>query len=287
MQKRRSFFYYLLTCFTGGVLFGQCKTATIYKSPAGYDFNKPGKIILNEALHEISGITFSKGNDTTLFAIEDEDGKLYAYTLANEKLSKLKFGKKGDYEDVTIFKDSIIAVLRSDGSILLFPLTEAGKEKTDSVQDFKRILPVGEYEGLAASDSSLYALCKDCPDNKASKVVSVLVLQMNAENHLQIIKTFPVDISMIQSTEAKGKIKFHPAALGKSPLTHEWFILSSVNKMLLILNEQWKVTSFVMLDPVLFKQPEGLAFNSKGDLYISNEGGTGTPGILLFRYQQK
>lgn len=287
MQKRRHFFYYLIICFAGGALFGQCKTAVIYKSPAGYNLNKPETIVLNEALHEISGITFSKGNDTTVFAIEDEDGKLYSYTLANEKLIKSKFGKKGDYEDVTIFKDSIIAVLRSDGSILLFPIADAGKEKIDSVQNFKNILPVGEYEGLAASGSNLYALCKNCPDDKTSKVVSVQVLQMKADNQLSIYKTFPVDISMIQSGEANGKIKFHPAAFGKNPLTHEWFILSSVNKMLVILNEQWKATSFILLDPALFKQPEGLAFNSKGDLYISNEGGTGAPNILLFRYQQK
>jgi uncharacterized protein YjiK len=91
---------------------------------------------------------------------------------------------------------------------------------------------------------------------------------------------------MIQSGAENGKIKFHPSALGKNPVTHEWFILSSVNKMLLVLDKQWKLTNFVRLNPSLFKQPEGLAFNSKGDLYISNEGGAEAPNILMFRYQQ-
>ena len=287
MQKRSLLFYYLLICFTVGALFSKCKNPVSYQSPAGYDFNKPEKIILNQDLQEISGITFSSGNDTVIFAIEDEDGKLYSCTIANAQISKSKFAKKGDYEDVTIFKDSMVAVLKSDGSILLFSLNSAGNEKIDSVQDYKSILPAGEYEGLAAADSNLYALCKDCPGDKPGKEASVRMLQMNADKQLSIVKTFPVNISMIQSGEANRKIKFHPSALGKNPLTHQWFILSSVNKMLLILDDQWKVTSFVMLDPALFKQPEGLAFNSKGDLYISNEGGAGAANILLFRYQER
>jgi hypothetical protein len=285
MQKCSSLYYYLLISFTLGALFCQCKNAISYKSPVGYDFNKPEKNILNQSLHEISGIAFSKGNDTSVFAIEDENGKLYSYTFANEQLRKSKFGKKGDYEDVTTFNDSMVAVLNSDGSILLFPIANTGYDNIDSVQSFESILPAGEYEGLAAADSNLYALCKDCPDDKPGKEVSVQVLQMNAGKQLSVVKTFPVDISMIQSGAENGKIKFHPSALGKNPVTHEWFILSSVNKMLLVLDEQWKLISFVVLDPSLFKQPEGLTFNSKGDLYISNEGGAGAANILAFRYQ--
>jgi hypothetical protein len=51
-----------------------------------------------------------------------------------------------------------------------------------------------------------------------------------------------------------------------------------------VLDEQWKVKAYYQLDPVLFKQPEGLAFGQKGDMYVSNEGGEGAANILLFRY---
>ena len=39
------------------------------------------------------------------------------------------------------------------------------------------------------------------------------------------------------------------------------------------------------LDPELFKQPEGLAFDRRGNMYISNEGGKGDANVLLFPYK--
>ena len=57
--------------------------------------------------------------------------------------------------------------------------------------------------------------------------------------------------------------------------------------MLLQLDEKWKLKAFFQLQPSVFNQPEGLAFNSKGDLYISNEGGEGAANILIFRYGTK
>jgi uncharacterized protein YjiK len=69
-------------------------------------------------------------------------------------------------------------------------------------------------------------------------------------------------------------------------LTREWYIISSVNKVLLVLNDQWKVKASYALDPVLFKQPEGLAFDRRGNMYISNEGGKGgDANVLLFAYK--
>ncbi len=67
------------------------------------------------------------------------------------------------------------------------------------------------------------------------------------------------------------KIVFHPSALAQNPLTREWFVLSSVNKLLVITDENWKVKSVYPLDPSVFNQPEGIAFDQQQNLYISNE----------------
>ena len=268
------------------LFFISCKNKQLYKSPLGYNINKPEKFILNSSLKEISGITFIKGKEDVMYAIEDEAGKLFTVTLGSDKLSHSKFSKKGDYEDVTILNSNLVTVLKSDGSLFTFSVNEIGKEKIDSVKEYENILPEGEYEGLFADSTKLIVLCKNCPDDKQKKEVSVYTLQQVRGDSLTIANTFKVDISMIQPKDENGKEKFHPSGIAKNPVTHEWYIISSVNKLLLILDEQWKATAFYPLDPALFKQPEGITFNSRGDLYISNEGGDGDGNILLFRYQK-
>ena len=269
------------------LLFISCKNKQLYKSPVGYDINKPEKFVMNSSLKEISGITFIKGKEDVMYAIEDEAGKLFSVTPGSDKLSYSKFGKKGDYEDVTILNDNLVTVLRSDGSLFTFSVNEIGKEKIDSVKEYENILPEGEYEGLFADSTNLIALCKNCPDDKQKKEVSVYTLQHVHGDSLTITNTFKVDISIIQPKDENGKEKFHPSGIAKNPVTHEWYIISSVNKLLLILDEQWKAKDYYPLDPSLFKQPEGITFNSKGDLYISNEGGEGDANILLFRFQKQ
>jgi uncharacterized protein YjiK len=253
-----------------------------YKSPAGYDLTKPEKFVLNNALHEISGISFLKENSDNIFAIEDEDGKLFNFTFATGNTSKVKFGKKGDYEDVTVFNDSSFVVLKSDGSLFMFPAPAVGIEKIDSVQEYKNILPEGEYEGLTAADGKLFALCKNCPGDKGKKEVSIYTIQQDTAGLLNIAGSFKIDISMVQ--EKGEKQKFNPSAIARHPVTKQWFIISSVNKLLVVLDEQWKVKELYPIDPSLFNQPEGITFSNNGDLYISNEGGVGSATILLYKY---
>lgn len=279
-RHKNNFACFLLGCL---IVLG-CNNAAQYKSPAGYDITKPEKFLMPQSLKEISGITFLKGNNDTIFAIEDEDGKLYFFSPGTEKTSYSKFGKKGDYEDVTVLNINTFAVLKSNGSLSLFPIAEIGKEKIDSVQEYENILPKGEYEGLFAADSKLYALCKNCSGDKEENEVSIYMLEATVGAGLSVAGSIKIDLSMIQPEEGKGKMKFHPSCIAKNPVTQEWYIISSVNKMLLVLNAQWKIIAYFSLDPALFKQPEGLAFNAKGDMYISNEGGDGTANILLFKY---
>lgn len=284
VASKHSITFLLLVFF----IMNSCKNVAQYRSPAGYNINKPEKFIMNEALHEISGITFIEGKKDTIFAIEDEKGKLFSFALGNENLSHLKFAKKGDFEDVTVLNNNMVSVLRSDGSLFLFPVAEIGKEKVDSLHEYDNILPEGEYEGLAGEDGKLYALCKNCMADNEKTEVSVYTLSQDSGKILSVNGSFKIDLSPIkpEDIKGKGKGKFHPSGLAKNPVTHEWFIISSVNKLLLLLDEQWKIKEYYTLDPSLFKQPEGIAFNSKGDVYISNEGGEGDANILLFRYQK-
>ena len=269
-------------------IFISCHDKAQYKGPTGYDINNPINFFMPNSLHEISGISFLNDNADSICAIEDETGKLFYFTLGSEKINHSKFEKKGDFEDVAVLNKNTVAVLRSDGSLFLFATNEIGEEKIDNVKEYDNILPEGEYEGLSAVDGKLFALCKKCMVDNEKKEVSVYTLQQNDSGMLAVSGSLKIDLSPIPSDEKKGngKGKFHPSCIAKNPITHEWYIISSVNKLLLVLDEQWKIKESFPLNPSLFKQPEGMAFNARGDLYVSNEGGEGTANVLVFKYRK-
>lgn len=269
-------------------IFFSCRDDAQYKGPVGYDINNPQKFDMPNALHEISGISFLKEATDSICAIEDEDGKLFYFVLGSTEIKHSKFGKKGDFEDVAVLNKKTVAVLRSDGSLFIFAAAEIGKEKIDSVQQYLNILPEGEYEGLTAYDGKLYALCKKCIIDDEKKEISLYTLAQDSNKILAVTGSLKIDLSPIKKeNKESGKGKFHPSCIAKNPLTHEWYIISSVNKLLVVLDEQWKITASFPLNPSMFKQPEGIAFNAQGDLYISNEGALGTANILVFRYHKQ
>ena len=256
------------------------------QGPPGYDLSAPKKYIMSESLHEISGICVLRGNGDTLYAIEDEKGKLYHFHLGDNRFPAYKFGNHGDYEDVTILNDAEFVVLRSDGSLFVFPLGLIRGGDNKGVQSYIHILPKGEYEGLYGdAGGKLIALCKNCAGDDQRDEVSGYVLQYGSAHKLAITDRFKVELPADKLHSIHKKIKFHPSALARHPITGEWYIVSSVNKVLVVLDGHWAVKGMYDLDPVLFKQPEGLAFDKHGNMYISNEGVQGNANVLYFAYK--
>ncbi len=275
-------------------------------SPPGYDLKTPQKFLMDEDLLEISGIVFLPGKDDSLYAIEDENGRLFYFSPADKSRPKyMKFGKSGDYEDVAVVDGNYFVVLRSDGSLYGIPAEELRaardelqaasdklqvikekKGKLANVEEYLNVLPEGEYEGLyGLPDGTLYALCKNCKTDDQKDGVTVFKLHHKKEGGFTVDSNFTIDVSNINLPKEQRRGKFHPSCLAQHPVTHEWYVISSVNKILLILDEQWKVKKAYSLKPSVFKQAEGLAFDSKGNMYVSNEGGDGNANVLLFRYE--
>jgi len=274
-------------CLSSGLV--GCSDPVPVSSPPGYHLGSPQKFVMSESLREISGIVTLRGNGDTLYAIEDEEGKLFYFHPGDGKPAYRKFGKRGDYEDVTILDNREFVVLRSDGSLFVFPLSLVGDGNMDNVEKYENILPAGEYEGLFGDDNGqLIALCKNCPDDDQRDEVSGYVLERSPANSsakpgpLTIAGHFKVDVSQLKQTSRKAK--FHPSCIARHPLTREWYIISSVNKILLVLDDHWKMKASYPLEPALFRQPEGLAFDKRGNMFISNEGGDGNAHVLLFKY---
>lgn len=253
------------------------------KSPAGYDLNSPVKYEMPPELLEISGIAFNNGDNSTIYAEQDEEGKIFYFRPGDKQVSHAKFGKKGDYEDVAVTGNYAV-MLRSDGTLYTFPLAEVKAGQISTIKEFKDLLPAGEYEGLHADNNTLYALCKQCPGSNHAKECTGYIFNLKADGTITKTGGFSIDVRKISALAGKGKLKFHPSALAKNPLTKQWYILSSVNKLLVVTDEHWSVQQTYPLNSK-FLQPEGMAFDRQGNLYISNEGDKVSDGnILLFKY---
>ena len=126
----------------------------------------------------------------------------------------------------------------------------------------------------------IYIICKDCANEK-SKTVSGYILQLGADGKISQNATFAVNEQEIENLIDDKKVNLRPSALAWNPRTNEWYIISSIGKLLVDADSNWKVTAAYKLNPALYHQPEGIAFDKDGNLYISNEGGDLHSGNIL------
>jgi hypothetical protein len=253
------------------------------ESPAGYDFNNPVTYTMPDELREISGITFRPGANDMMYAIQDEAGILFSWKNGEAKnLNQSEFGKHGDFEDIAITK-TYTFVLLSDGTLIQFPTTKLGASNIDSTREWKDILPMGEYESLYADagTNELYVLCKNCEVDKKVNAISGYILQLNENGELTLKSNFKINTVDIPDPGSKKKAKIRPSAMAFSHKANQWYILSSVNKLLIIADTNWKISQTIKLSPKFFPQPEGITFDSDHNLYISNEAGNTSAGTVL------
>jgi hypothetical protein len=263
--------------------FSACKPKLSYTSPKGYDLNHPEKFNMPESLHEISGIAFYHNRSDTVYSIQDEEGRFFRQAWGREKQEHTTFSTRGDYEDVAIL-DQTVMVLKSNGTLYTFPISEARKEKVENLKQWDNILPKGEYESIYADQqtSQVYLLSKNSKKDKKHHAMSGYIFTWDPlKKNLISSGDFSMDLSTLVEQEIILKTGLKASALTKNPHTGEWYILSSVNKLLVVATPDWKVKSIHHLNSSIFVQPEGLAFDDQMNLYISNEGDELSSGNIL------
>lgn len=253
-------------------------------SPSGYDLTKPILIKLPLELDEISGVAYY-AKDTSVFAIQDENGLLYKIYLNHpQDIQKWNYARGADFEDVVLVNETFF-VLTSNGDItgVKFP-------SEDSLQKSTFKFPFGdgnEFEILYydAAIQKLRLICKDCDADKKSFLTSYIfdpVTHQYSEDSRQI------NVTKIAELMGKNKVKFKPSAAAINPITKELYIVSAINKAIVVVDNNSGSPVALHHTNKEFKQPEGITFTPGGTMIISNEAADiGVANIMVFPYENK
>lgn len=227
----------------------------------------PGK------LEEISGIAFL---DTHRVAcIQDENGVIYIYNLNSQKIEKeIPFGSSGDYEGIAINGDTVY-VVESNGMIY-----EIGDFMNNpQLQEYQTGLSESnDVEGLfydKRKDRLLVALKEKDPYSKEYKgIYSFNLKQKKLEKEPAYKMTF--EEAVFKKVRKKNVQRIFKPSEVIVNRDGDIVVLEGEQPKLLVLDASGKAKELYFLNRDDFPQPEGLAYDPSGSLYISNEGNPAT-----------
>ncbi|MFD0975543.1 SdiA-regulated domain-containing protein [Salinimicrobium gaetbulicola] len=229
---------------------------------------------LPDELEEISGFAFVSA--VKVACIQDEDGTIFIFNLQTSEIEKeIDFSDSGDYEGITV-KGNTAYVLESNGDIY-------------QVQDFMNGPEVTKFETRLSSNNDVEGICLD---KSGTRLLMAIKEKDPVAKGYKGIYAFDLNLGKIQKDPAykitfedkvfKDKSKkeiqdvFKPSEIAIHPSSGEIYLTEGEDPQLLILEPTGKVKALYNLNKSDFPQPEGIAFDPSGNLYISNEGNPGT-----------
>lgn len=273
-----------------------CKSDESSGKKIGYDLNEPAEVlILEKKLTEISGLTLM---GHYLIAVEDEKGNIYLIDRTNGEIAeKADFWKDGDFEGIELVGSYLFA-LKSNGNLYRVEADNPNAEHTENYD--LGFSGNDNFEGLGYQPDTdkLLLASKRSPDAGTKEIYAISPDEISSG--LRARQVYIVDQAQLHEHQMKQKKRwidrfaqgiatanysFNPSGIAVHPHSGDIFILSSPNPQLLVLNKNWKIKSLMFLDPIKFKQPEGICFDPEGTLFIANEGREGKANILKFLKQ--
>ncbi len=255
-----------------------------YSLPKGYSADRMERVLLSEDLEEISGIAW---HENELLAIEDESSIIYRTDpLTGMILKKKKFEKNRDIEDLLVRNDTAW-VLRSNGN--LYRVVDFREKDSETVIFPFPISESRDLEALVADidEPIIWVFCKVCEWDEDPSRSSYFRFDLGTMEY-DSLPAGKIEKSQLKGLLPSGdldKLKIQPSAAAIHPITQDYFLLSSTGKWLMTLDKKLQPKSVHLLDPSLFKQPEGITFAPDGTLYISNEARDGRANFLIFSYR--
>ena len=277
----------LLLAVMLSLLLYQCRPAPepiVLKSPEGYNMRKTVQLKLPLELDEISGVAYSTG-DSSVFAINDEKGWLYKIKRGH-KIKTWKFSQGADFEDVVLL-DSAFFVLKSNGDIVRLSFNGSDTPAVQQYYFSEQGESKNEFEILYydSSKARLMLICKDCEMDKKH---SLTTFTFDPATGKYTGSPFTIDVQKIANAIGEEKMKFKPSAASINPKNGLLYIISAINKMIVVTDLNGNLWEACRIDPGIFKQPEGISFSPDGGMIISNESADiGVADILYFPYYKK
>lgn len=250
-----------------------------------YSMEEMTIVSLPADLKEISGLEWV-GEDQ-LWAVEDESAEIFQIDpKTGEIIQKMKFGKKADIEDLVVI-DGTAWVMQSNGDI--FRVTDPFGATSETTQFQFPSIGKRDMEAMLASETemALWIFCKECKIDRGMEESSAFrfdleTLQFDSMPFKRLERK---DFNPVFQNQESKSIKIQPAAAAFHPIEKKIYMISSSGNWLSILGADLTPLEVHWLDPILFKQPEGLTFDPAGNLYISNEAAGGLSNLLIFRYK--
>lgn len=279
-----------------------CKSAQTIRD-TGYDLSAPvGITELPDTLREISGITLL--DSTTLACIQDENGVVFIYDMLMHKMkSSLYFYEDGDYEGICNV-DTSIFILRSDGT--LFEISNYTSNALNVIS-YPTEIKASNNEGLCydkimnrllIARKNKLAKGKNYKNKRAIYSFDLKtrtlnenpVIEFDVDTLKQIALKEKIELPVKQKKKNKDKVptpilRFASSEIAIHPITGKIFLLSATDHLLFIIDKNGKVEFVEQLNPLIFLQPEGIAFFKNGDMLISNEGQKKNSTLLRFKYK--
>jgi uncharacterized protein YjiK len=266
----------------------QCQT------PFCYDLDRPDvQHNLPPILDEISGLT---DIDTTcVAAVQDELGIVFIYNFKKgEIVTQYDFDKPGDFEGLTYAKNALY-ILRSDGRLTEWENFPKNKNK---FEHYQLPLETSNNEGLCFDhkQNTILIAAKNKPVNKAEKSERFIYSYDIEKKKLMDQPLYSLNIEELGAKAAafnlaskdpnegkkKNPFNFRPSSLSVHPITDDIYIISAVDRLLIVMNRKGDIVQMKTLNPERFAKAEGITFLSNGTMIITNEAAGKTPTLSVF-----
>jgi uncharacterized protein YjiK len=234
--------------------------------------------IMPKELNEISGISFI--DDNMLACVQDETGIIFLYNLKEaEIIERIPFAGKGDYEGIAIHEKNAY-VITGDG--ILYEITDFLSDR--KVRSWNLNLPKNEESEALYYDERTDRLLLAFKNHKKDDINPGLFT-------FNISSGSFVDSAVVQvnfrSDEIRKKDRFdykklwQPADLAVDKQSGAIYVLDAINGHLMKFSGEGELKKLIRLDHKENHHPEGIAINSKGELFICNDGNNDSKGKIV------